>query len=227
MRLIFTISTLLLTIPMLLLSQGVKDYDLKNFESIDATGAFYVEVKQDINFKVKLECEEKYMDKIDIHVSGNELKIQSKNMHMSSSDVIKVFVSLPVLREVESSGACDLKLIGMEQDKMNVEVSGASSIRGDLDVKEIEIDASGASSIGLSGRAQKMSLYLSGASEFLGKGFLISDEFLADFSGASSANCQVDGDMFIKLSGASSLEYHGSGDVVKQETSGASKINKQ
>ncbi len=209
-----------------LAAQSVKDYDLRDFESVDVGGAFYVEIKQDINFKVQLECDEKYMDKIDIHMHGNDLKIKSKSMNISSGDVIKVFVNLPILKNLECSGASDMKLIGMEQDKMNVETSGASSLRGDLDVKEIQIDASGASSVGLSGRAQKMSLYLSGASEFLGKGFLISDEFLADFSGASSANCQVEGDMFVKLSGASKLEYHGSGDIIKQETSGASSIIK-
>ena len=88
------------------------------------------------------------------------------------------------------------------------ETPKASEIQGDLNVKHIEIDASGASSIGVSGMANKMELYLSGASSFKGKGFLITDELLYDASGASSGHCQSDGDMFVKLSGASKLTYH-------------------
>ena len=106
------------------------------------------------------------------------------------------------------------------------EISGASELQGDLIIEEISIDASGASKIGVSGRTNKMNLYLSGASDFNGKGFLVSGEFLGDFSGASSAVCQVEGDMFLKLTGASSLVYHGQGSILKQETSGSSSITK-
>jgi len=207
------------------LSQSKTEFDLKDFKSIDVGGAFYIEISQGDQYSVTLECEEDLLDKIDIHLSGEKLKISIKG-RSSSKEQPKVSITMPNLVKLEVSGASIVKLTGLNVESMDVEISGASELQGDLNINEINIDASGASTIGLSGKANKLNLYLSGASSFNGKGFLITDEFLADFSGASSAYCQVDGDMFLKMTGASSLSYHGEGSILKQETSGASSISK-
>ena len=209
------------------IAQIEKSYDYSGFNSIKIESAFYAEIVQSNEYSVKIICQEDMESYLEIELDGNELEIGLKSWKGHRKETPKAIIHLPMLEELEVSGASTAKLIKVEVAELELEVSGASTVEGDLLVKSIEIDASGASSIGLSGMGNKMSLYLSGASSFRGKGFLITDEMLLDCSGASNAHCQVDGDMFITLSGASNFSYHGQGDIVKEEVSGASTISKE
>ena len=207
-------------------AQNTKTYDFKDFNSIEIGGAFTGEITQGDEFKVTVEYEESMEENLDLKQVGNELKVGLKGWKSSGKSSPKIIIQLPALEKLDLSGACDIILVKLSGENLEIELSGASSLQGDLDFKRIEIDASGASSIGFSGRTNKIELYLSGASNFKGKGLIVTDEFLLDCSGASSARCQVDGDMFIKMSGASSLQYTGEGNILKQELSGASEIEK-
>lgn len=217
--------TTLLSLPLCLFAQTTKTYDYSGFTEIEIESTFKAKIVQSDAFKVEVTCNEDLVEHLEIELEGDKLEIGIKGWKGSKS-APSVEIHLPVLTSLEVSGASEASVEQFEGKELSLETSGASSVTADLNYTKISAEISGASDLGLSGKTNKMELYLSGASNFKGKGMLVTDELLFDASGASNAHCQVDGDMYLKLSGASSLNYSGQGDILKEETSGASTINK-
>lgn len=106
---------------------------------------------------------------------------------------------------VECSGTASISKGSVTAQKAYVDCSGASEIGMDLNIaSSIEIDCSGSSSISLSGRAERLS---------------------ADVSGASSGDLSAlkVGDIYCDVSGVSKLQVNGSREI-SGEVSGASSV---
>ena len=78
----------------------------------------------------------------------------------------------------------------------------------------------------LQGNTQNAIVNFSGAAALKGKDMVIKDKLNIDCSGASSTSLSVDGDSFVKLSGASAFHLYGKGTVRKRDLSGASSLKK-
>lgn len=143
------------------------------------------------------------------------------NKHM------KAYVSVKEVKMIKAEGACDVKLMGMiKSDKLSIDLGGASDISGELECNSLEMDVSGASDTKLKGNVGSISVKLSGASSIKGWD-LVSDYVDIDASGASSANVIVNKEMKVNASGASDINYRGSGVIREMKTSGASSISKK
>ena len=110
---------------------------------------------------------------------------------------------------------------------MTVDVSGASSLKGNIDLSNtLEIDASGASRIQLEGVVKNADVDVSGASSVKGLDLVINDKLRLDASGASNAKLIANGRIKADLSGASSFKYGGDADKVNIHSTGASSSKK-
>lgn len=206
--------------------QNVKRYDFKDFTEIEINSAFEVEIAQSDEFMVELTFEEELEPNILVQLSENELKIGLKAWKGNLKTKPKAVIHLPNIESIEASGATSVKILKLNVEDLKIELSGASDLKGEINVRKLDADISGASYLDLSGAINKCEVYLSGASEFKTDGGTITDELIFDASGASSANCVVDGDIYLNMSGASSFTYSGKGDIIKQESSGGSSIKK-
>lgn len=126
--------------------------------------------------------------------------------------------------EIECSGASKLSLKG-DFDRVNAGVSGSSTVNLDVNAKDARMGLSGASRIDCSGKFSRMNVEASGASVFSQSGQLgeltaggsgaakiHTDKAAANnarikLSGAASAVVDVQNEMSVSLSGASSLRY--------------------
>lgn len=202
-------------------------YDLRGFKSIDAAGGFHVMLKQDSVFGVKVQTDENLMKHLLIRVDDGELKIETRNnARLLPSEDVKVYVSMPLVKKVEISGASNItsqnKLV--QDEKLVIDLSGASE--GTLDVRApaVSIDVSGASTLRITGQTRDINADASGASTILAAD-LKAENTNVEASGASKAHVFASISLKADASGASNISYAGN-PTVKQKASGAGSVKK-
>jgi hypothetical protein len=138
-----------------------------------------------------------------------------------------VYVAAKNLDRVNASGACDVMVNGeLTTRELMVGLSGASDFKGHVNTSSLKFDLSGASDVVVSGKAGDLSIEASGASHF--KGYeLTADNCRIDASGASDIKITVNKVLNAEASGATNIDYKGSGMIGDIRTSGASNIRKR
>lgn len=204
-----------------------KKYDLNDFNAIELSNSFDVEIIQSDDFKVLLDCNENIFEYVNLNVEDETLVAELDGMHMFSNTTLKLKIYLPKLKKIESSGASSIDFQEFHANKLKLDLSGASYVTGELFIaKKMIIEASGASEIQLNGKVENLELDFSGASEFEGKNFVVAEKFVLDASGASSITTTVNGTLDIEVSGASDVDYYGNGDLINEDVSGAGSVSK-
>ncbi|MFT3903362.1 MAG: head GIN domain-containing protein [Niabella sp.] len=207
---------------------NTKTYDLQNFNAIDAGGNVHVYLKQDSVYSVKLQTDENLFKYITIKKDdGNTVDIQTRNgYNLSPTDKIKVFISMPEVRDIDLSGATKIETEGkfVQNSKVSFDISGAS--HGEVEIKspEVHFGASGASSFIISGETRDAFFEASGASTI--KAFdLLAENSRVGVSGASNANVYASIELNAEASGASNVRYKGN-PKTSISSSGASSVKK-
>ena len=202
-----------------------KVYDFKDFTELDVSSSFTVDVTQGSSFKITIMYPPEMKDRVKCSLQGDELNLSIKS-GANFKGYPRAVIVMPELKGVELSGATSLNLNDLQGEEIDIDISGASSLKGKISYNAMKMEVSGAASVQLEGSANNAKFYLSGASKISGKDFNVTGELILDCSGASSITMTVDGDMYVELSGASSFNYYGEGNLLKPETSGASEIHK-
>ena len=205
-----------------------KDYDLSNFIAVAAGSAFQVEISQSDKYSVSVTVNENMVERLDVGVSGNTLRISLKpDIGITGAATLKAKVTMPELTGLDLSGASRTTLAGFNSDKsLKSEVSGASTLRGGLTCGDASFNVSGASKVGLEGSAQDLSVEASGAST-VDLGNFASKNTVVNASGASKVVVAASGSLDVEASGASTVRYAGEPAKLKTNTSGASTVGQQ
>jgi hypothetical protein len=111
-------------------------------------------------------------------------------------------------------------------EAVNIAVSGASRVTGDITAGDIGFDVSGASTIELEGSADNMVAAVSGASRFSLDDFTVNNANV-NISGASTGTINLDGRLDANVSGASTLLYVGDPVMGTINVSGASTLSRK
>ncbi|MAF79789.1 hypothetical protein CL629_01790 [bacterium] len=138
-------------------------------------------------------------------------------------DGAEITITTPLLKELELSGNIEGVVTEFESDKIDISLSGATSLLASLKNTTTTFRASGASKIKLVGETKTLDMDLSGASHVSGYEFRILDAKITA-SGASSITANIENSLNTILSGASKLSYIGEAVNVTQEISGAGYI---
>jgi hypothetical protein len=118
-------------------------------------------------------------------------------------------------------------MMDMGTDSIDLEVSGASNVSGNIVAGgNAEFDISGASTVDLSGSAEDLKADVSGASHLELDDFPVHNANVK-LSGASNGTVNMNGTLDANLSGASNLYYIGEPTMGDIDTSGASNISKK
>jgi hypothetical protein len=179
---------------------------VEDFQNIETSGAMIVEVKTSKEFFVEVEADDNLLEYVKTEIDGDTLKIYSKGW-LSPKNKMIVRVSMPEIDEAEASGASNISISGIQNDRLSVSASGASKIT-------------------LSGEVQSLIIDLSGASK-LDANELQSKNVEVDASGASNASINASETLNADASGASRISYFGDATDVNKRTSGASSVSKK
>lgn len=222
--------------------------DFIGFYRVEASHTFDVDILQGDEYSVVIRVDENFVDYLDITKRGNTLDIDLKDefSYKYLDGVFEASITMPELALVRLSGASDGKIDGFNSnDRFEANLSGASSLIGDLGAGDITLDLSGASELSGNYAVDNADLSTSGASkiQLTGSGNDVSvdasgnstvnlEEFISgdtrvDVSGASEVILNADGTIDVSASGASRLYQTGNGNFGDVSSSGAAGIERR
>ena len=185
-----------------------KDFSISGtYTELEVEDAFDVTVS-DAATQITITAGEYVMPNVVVETVENTLKIYLKGWHSNrGTDMTVILPYNANLTSVDLSGASEFHSeYGLEGEKVEVSLSGASDFYCDVDADEVNIS-------------------LSGASDFFGE--VLADEIEMDLSGSSKIKGYVDADeLDLDLSGASEATIEGQVGTLKTDLTGASDINK-
>lgn len=202
-------------------------YPFDNFNSVDISAPVKVIITRSDTYSVVVDGPDDMRDKLEVKVSGNELKISADREWLDFfesriNDDITVVINMPELENLEASGAVKVELNDIKGRTLSVDISGASKLKGRVDVTVLEIGLSGSSTATLKGTSQKVKADCSGASH-LKAGELSAESYVVSLSGACHAEVSATTSITGDASGASEVTYTGN-PRVSVKTSGASEV---
>jgi len=216
--------------PGVLIGSGnleTKEYAFTNFTEVEIGSAFEFEIKQSSSYSINVTADDNVIHYVQVSKDGQTLTIRLRRVSFLGPVTLRASVTMPQLRGLTASGASHGTVSDFSStEDLDITVSGASRVTGDITAGNAEFDISGASTIQLEGSANDMVADVSGASRFNLDDFTVNNADV-DFSGASSGTINLDGRLDADLSGASTLWYIGEPIMGDIDTSGASTISKK
>lgn len=200
---------------------------VSNFTRVEVSSAINLYLKQDPAFAVKVETDDNLQPYIIIREENGSLYIhQENNTSLDASGKIKVYVSAPLFKSMEASGACNI--IGentlSSNEAIDIDLSGSSDAQLEVKTPKVSAGLSGACTLALKGEAKEFSIEGSGSSNI--KCFdLLTEQTNIDVSGASDAEVFASVKLDVQASGASDVKYKGNA-AVSQDISGAGSVKK-
>jgi hypothetical protein len=227
-----------------------KDFSISGtYTELEVEDAFNVTVS-DAATQITITAGEHVMPNVVVETVENTLKIYLKGWHSNrGTDMTVILPYNANLTSVDLSGASefhsefglegekvDIELSGasdfycdIEADEIEMDLSGASNYKGYVDSDELDLDMSGASDAILEGQVGTLKIDLTGASKIKKTingnryGFAC-EQCEGSMSGASDIYIHCDGTIKVNLSGASDLHFTGSAFTGDCTTSGGSDI---
>jgi len=201
--------------------------NVSNFTGVSVSGAIDLYLKQDSSFNVKVETDDNLQQYIIIGEENGVLHIrQADNTDLDETGKIKVYVSAPLFKSMEASGACNIFSENRlsSNEVMNIDLSGSSDARIDLKAPKVDAGLTGASTLMLKGEAKEFLVDGSGSSNL--KCFdLLTEQTRIEVSGACDAEVFASVKLDVHVSGASDIKYKGNA-AVSQDISGAGSVKK-
>lgn len=156
---------------------------ISTFTSIDASGAFEIELACQEEPSLELEGDDNLLPMIRTEVRGGTLYIKS-DKGFSVKRAIHVRISAPDIMNIHSSGATSFHITKVKNEKLKIDASGASNLDIAGETTALELNLSGATKVDTEGlRAVRVRILMSGAGK---ANVFASEELDADVSGAGS-----------------------------------------
>src|SRR5580704_16627774 len=232
-------STALLTITIFSFAQNGKTIEDKNAETRNIKGFHAIHVSSGIDLYLTQGSEEavavsasdiEYRSRIKTEVENGVLKIyfDNKGFHLNwGNRKLKAYVSVKNIDALEASGGSDAYLEStIKSEKLEVELSGGSDLKGKVDVRDMSITQSGGSDVNISGSVANLKVDASGGSDLNGYE-LVTDYCRISASGGSDSHITVNKELSANASGGSDIYYKGNAVIHEFKSSGSSSVNKK
>lgn len=203
-------------------------FNERDYSHIEASSIFHLYIKQGPYEDIKVFGRESDLEDVTIRNKRGTLVIDMNNSWFfwnKKREFIKVEITVPELEGIQLSGASKAYLYHRKEGFVDISLSGASSVEGELVCDDLKLKISSASKATISGKANSMHASLSSASK------LSADDFKTNYanvkcSGASNASIYASKTLDLSASGASKINYIGNATINRQNISGAAKIIK-
>lgn len=176
-----------------------------NFTSISTEGAYEIEFVAQAAHSLEIEGDDNILPLITTEVSNNVLRIRNKRS-FSTRKPISLKISAPNLEGVSASGAGRIEITGLKNEKFELDVNGAPTIRVSGETKALEIDTNGAANID----THK----------------LRAERARVESNGVSKVEVYAANELDVTVGGPSRVTYHGDPHV-KQTVNGPGSVTKK
>ena len=200
-----------------------------DFSELDVSDAFKVYVTfSEGEESVRIEANKNLHSHIQVSKYNNRLTIKlDDNLNIRDGEAtLNVYITMQQLTEVFAAGAAQVKFQNqLTGNNFKLQLTGASSLNGQMQVNKFHSILVGGSNMNISGIADSFDFEGTGASNMEGFDFE-TNKFTADLEGACNASLTVQESLVVKAEGASNIYYKGNGTITSQNLSGASQIHK-
>jgi hypothetical protein len=206
-----------------------REEDLGGFDKLSASHSFQLQVSQGEAYRVVVRADDNIMDYIVVKKNGNTLEIglDPKHNYGLHNVTLEAEVTMPALTEIGLSGSSDAIVSGFAStETFNADLSGSSSLRGDLEAGDASFQLSGSSSVVLTGSAGDAEIDASGSSDIDLSAFPV-DDANVNASGSTTVTIQPRGRLDVDASGASHVYYLGDPTLGNIDTSGGSSVERR
>jgi Putative auto-transporter adhesin, head GIN domain len=179
--------------------------NVPSFTSISTEGAFDIEVICQKQLSLEIEGDDNILPLVSTEVANNVLRVKN-NQGYSVSHPITLRISVPNLEGISSSGAGNINITALKNDKFVIDANGAPTIRATGETKELTIDVSGAGNID----AHR----------------LHGERVVVESKGVSTVEVYASQKLDITINGPSHVIYQG-GAVVTQQVNGPGSVEKK
>ncbi len=236
MKFLFQILFLFITFSAAAQKQIVVDADAEvrtvegSFTSVKVSNGIQLYLsKADAEAIVTSAVEKSYRDGIKTEIENGELHIfyEGEKSWIGRNRRLSVYVAYKNLEYITASSATNVIVAGiMDLPLLNIKLSGASNLKGQINIASLNVKCSGASDMKLSGASKNMNIECSGASD-VNAYELIVDNCTVKASGASDVHITANIAITANASGASNIFYKGDAVLKEKNSSGASIIAKR
>jgi phage shock protein PspC (stress-responsive transcriptional regulator) len=203
----------------------------EEFNEIEVHGAFQVLVRPGDTYKVEAAGRANDLEDVRLDVQGDRLVIRNRNnngilsaLRLKNGPVL-VQITLPRLRHLQVSGACQADVRGFSEEELRLEASSASVVRLDANVPRLDLDLSSASQVTLNGSAEELTIDGSSASQIEAAG-LRATRVSLDLSSGSQAKVHALEELKADLSSGSIAQYIGNPGKIDKDLSSGSTLEK-
>ena len=175
------------------------------FTSISTNGAFAIEVTCQKDLSLEIEGDENVLDFVSTEVDNKILRLDRKQ-NFSTSEPIRVKISVPNLEGLSVNGAGNINIKGMNNDKFEIDTNGAPTITVSGTTKMVDIAANGA------GKVDTQNLHATRA--------------VVDARGVARIELDVSDQLDVDISGPSSVTYTGN-PAVNKNIQGPGKLTRR
>lgn len=201
--------------------EGTRTYDFRNFDELEVSDAFRVNVKAGSSFSVSAKGELNDLDDLNLFVEKGKLVARYNNSWRNRREPLYIDITMPDVQSIDVSGAVKAKLQGFENlPGLDFEVTGASKVEFEGSGRDFKFDISGASQLYLIGEGKYLDGDVSGASQLDAFDFTTQESDM-EISGASTARVCVSEFLKVDASGASNVRYKGNPNVDKKISGGS------
>lgn len=142
-------------------------------------------------------------------VNGDLVIRTTKRINFRHADIPVLTVASPELNRLVIEGACNFTANDtIAADSMIFVVSGAGSVKADLDVRSLSVNIAGSGEFKFSGKARTADLKLSGMGD-LDALPLETSEAMVNLSGAGTVRVSCSDNISVNASGTGSVVYRG------------------
>lgn len=117
-----------------------------SFNSISTEGAFDIEVVCQKPQNVEISGDDNILPLVTTEVSNNVLHVRNLSNY-STSQPLTLRISTPELVGIHSSGAGTIEVSGLKNDRFEIDVNGAPTIKASGETKVLKIDTNGAGNV--------------------------------------------------------------------------------
>jgi phage shock protein PspC (stress-responsive transcriptional regulator) len=201
------------------------------FSEVEVHGAFQVVVRQGDGYKVEAAGRTSDLADVRFDVQGDRLVVRNRNnrgllsaLRLNNEPVL-VQVTLPRLRYLSVSTACQADVRGFRDEDLRLEASSASIVHLDVNVPRLDLDLSSASEATLTGTANELTIDGSSASQVEAKDLRASRVSL-DLSSGSQARVHATDELKADLSSGSLARYSGNPGKIEKDLNSGSTLEK-
>jgi putative autotransporter adhesin-like protein len=187
-------------------NRKIEKRELASFKSIEAAGAFEVNIVCQRSQSFEIEGDDNLLPLIKTEVNDGALRIHS-DANYRPSKPIAIRISVPNLEKYSSAGAGDVHIAGLKNDQLVLSNTGAANIEASGQSKFVEISTSGAGNIETDN--------------------LHAERAKITVSGAANVDVYASQQLDVSVSGIGSVTYSGNPPVVNKSVSGIGSVSKK